>query len=207
MKTQPVSFRLPKDAVDKLRSMAQNGESMSGVLLRAIKALDESSLKQPPVTDPLTSRFDELVKRVDGVSTSLGQLITRVKVLESRGTKAVPAAPQSSKSMEDCKPEPVAQEEKPASVETVEIVETVEFQSEGESSDTSATADEKATRSYPSEIRKMAVNMRRRGKNPAAIIAAIHKKCGRAPDKSNLTRILDRWEKARNSSKSSGSKK
>ncbi|CAK0767948.1 hypothetical protein CCP4SC76_4950001 [Gammaproteobacteria bacterium] len=59
------------------------------------------------------------------------------------------------------------------------------------------TPDKKTSRvTYPADVRKMAVDMRRKGKKPGAIIRAIEKNCGYAPDEKSLNTILNRWEKS-----------
>ncbi|CAK0758476.1 hypothetical protein CCP4SC76_3020004 [Gammaproteobacteria bacterium] len=59
-----------------------------------------------------------------------------------------------------------------------------------------AAPDNKTLRvDYPPEVRRMALNMRREGKNSADILTAIHKECGHAPDSRNLQKRLNTWEK------------
>ncbi len=59
------------------------------------------------------------------------------------------------------------------------------------------TPDKKSSRLiYPADVRKLAVDMRRKGKKPGAIIRTIENKCGYAPDEKSLNSVLNRWEKA-----------
>ncbi|MEI6413337.1 MAG: hypothetical protein WCP34_03615 [Pseudomonadota bacterium] len=177
MKTQPTSYLIPKDTLDTLRTLAQDVGNMSGTLLHAIEALETPP--SPPVTDTSESRIGELLKRFDGVASSLGQIATRVTALESRGATVVPPANKSK----------VVSESGNAGIEAPQA--------------RTATAEPDAKNPrvvYPPEVRRMAVNMRQKGKRSADIIIAIHSQCGYAPDKSNLSKVLNRWEKESDSS-------
>ncbi|AFL75489.1 LuxR C-terminal-related transcriptional regulator [Thiocystis violascens] len=59
---KPTSFRLPADALERLRTLTQPGESMAAVFQRALIALEGSP---PPVSlDRLAARLDALEARL-----------------------------------------------------------------------------------------------------------------------------------------------
>ncbi|CAK0746105.1 hypothetical protein CCP4SC76_1690005 [Gammaproteobacteria bacterium] len=183
MTTQPTSYLLPKDTLDNLRTLAKDVGNMSGVLLHAIDTL-ESSLT-PLATKTPEDQIGELLSRFDGVALSLGQIATRVEALESHGSEVVKA--ESSL--------PPMAESAPMNVHE-------KTGKDAPQADTTAADQDKKTnrRDYSLDIRRMAVDMRKKGKKSADIIIAIHSQCGYAPDKSNLQTRLNRWEKELDSS-------
>ncbi|MBK5966468.1 hypothetical protein CCR95_20915 [Thiocystis minor] len=60
---KPTSFRLPADALDRIRRLAQPGESQASVILRGLLALEGSP---PPMSmEALASRLEAVESRLD----------------------------------------------------------------------------------------------------------------------------------------------
>ena len=176
MKIKPMCFLLPKGTSKRLRTLARDDESQSDVLLRAIKGLEGSP--SPLVTKMPDDQVGAILKRFDDVAATLEQMAKRLAMVESRGETAVKADElQTVVSVPVSKTETSVEETPQASV-------------------SAAAPDKKSSRvDYPPEVRKRAVDMRREGKKPADILAAIHKECGHAPDGRNLQKRLNTWEK------------
>ena len=183
MTTQPTSYLLPKDTLDNLRTLAKDVGNMSGVLLHTIEVLESSLL--PLATKTPEDQIGELLSRFDGVASSLGQIATRVAALESHGSEVVKA--ESSL---------------PPMAESAPINVHEKTGKDAPQADTTTADQDKKTnrRDYSLDVRRMAVDMRKKGKKSADIIIAIHNQCGYAPDKSNLQTRLNRWEKELDSS-------
>ena len=146
----------------------------------SIKALETSGSPHVASED----RSVEFLKRFDALTSSVDQLAARLAVVESRGVMTVvQAEPPSATS--------VLVSERNGAGETAPLTDSATAQEEQE---------QKSSRIYPPEVQKMAVNLKREGKKSADIILAIQRACGYAPDKSNLSRVLNRWEKSSGSS-------
>lgn len=66
----------------------------------------------------------------------------------------------------------------------------------GESSVQNPSGDKKKkgqTSAYSPHVKAMAVRMKNADERHVDIIAAIHNECGKAPDKTNIKRFLERW--------------
>ncbi|CAK0781211.1 hypothetical protein CCP4SC76_7770003 [Gammaproteobacteria bacterium] len=176
MKTQPIVYHLPKDALDSFRNLAKDVEKMSGALLKTINALEVSL--SPQVTNTPEDRVGDLLKRFDDVALSLNQLVTRVVTLETRGATTMNSEPPSTSH------KGMAVDESGDAEENTP-----------QASDASASQGKKPNRGYPEDVRRMAVDMRKQGRKSVDIIRAIHEQCGHAPDKSNLSKVISRWEK------------
>ncbi len=204
METQPILYL----ALHSLRTLAKDVENMSSGLLHVIRAL-ETSLS-PPVTNTSEDQFGELLKRFDDVQASLGQLSVRMETIESRVatiTKAEPPpvsepvnnrneAKQASKTVVPSPPLPSARVEAVESrVATITKSEPSPDSKPEDSQNEAQQNDNTTERKYPLNIRKMAVDMKKRGEGTDAIILAIHKGCGYAPGKNSLPIIVNLWEK------------
>lgn len=197
METQPANYRSPKSALDTLRTLAGDIEKVSSALLRAIDAL-ETSLA--PVPNASEDRFSDLVKRFDGVVSSLGQITTRIAALESDKTAVVTGVPSTQSDDATATAGGPPDGDKPSVAVAAQNGVSADHAGVGEDASQADGAmvvpNKRAQHSYSMDIRKMAVDMRRKGKSSDAIILAIHKKCGYAPDKSNLSTYINRWERS-----------
>ncbi|CAK0782052.1 hypothetical protein CCP4SC76_8140006 [Gammaproteobacteria bacterium] len=169
MKTQ-TSYLLPKDTLDSLRTLAKDVENMSGALSHAIDAL-ETTLS-PLATKTPEDQSAEFLKRIDVLASSLGHLTERVAAVESRGV-----------TVESAEPQPVSAPGKAG--KDASQADTVAIEQGGKT--------KRAV--YSQAVRRMAVEMQRKGEGADAIISAIQKECGQAPGRNNLPKMLSAWER------------
>ncbi|CAK0756236.1 hypothetical protein CCP4SC76_2740005 [Gammaproteobacteria bacterium] len=207
----PGRNNLPKMLSAWGRELEPSGEPVAQEAAPSSTAVDQEA----PVADTATAAPDKKGSRhyspeVQKLAVGLKREGKKPAVIIAAIQKECGHAPDKSnlarilnrwKKEVDASVEPVAQEAVSASI-TVVAQEVLLGSGDAENNapqtdSASATPDKKSSRlTYPADVRKLAVDMRRKGKKPGAIIVAINKKCGYAPDEKSLNTVLNRWEKS-----------
>jgi hypothetical protein len=84
MATPPTSFRLPPEVIARLRALAGPGESLAGVIVRAVAALETA-----PAPIPAADRLDTLDARVTALEAALAQCSAPVAQAPLQGSADV----------------------------------------------------------------------------------------------------------------------
>jgi hypothetical protein len=178
MALTPMSFRLPTETRDRIRALAQPGESLSSVIVRAVAALEAA----PPVltkTDILLRQLELLEARVVG--------------LEERSPPVAQQALQPPQEHSVNVVQPVVQTAPKGN--TSAAVQEV-LTSALEQGFAAACPALPSQQVYPQEVRQMALAMADQGEPPAAIRAAVKDACGHEPGSKSWSRVFRAWRKA-----------
>ncbi|MGV0950969.1 MAG: hypothetical protein ACOYB3_09855, partial [Azonexus sp.] len=175
MALTPMSFRLPTETRDRIRALAQPGESLSSVIVRAVAALEAA----PPVltkTDMLLQQLELLEARLVGLEERSPPVAQQtLQTPQERSVNLVQVAPQGSST----------------SAAVQEVLTTALEQGFA-----AACPALPRRQVYPQEVRQMALAMADRGATSRAIRQAVEDACGHEPGSKNWSRVLGAWRRA-----------
>ena len=178
---RPTSFRLTQDTLDKLKALAQPHEPLASVISRALDCLEATTRPQdaPAATGlpfAMAQRLDALERRLAaleaGSASSLhnalpGSSGVAQDALQARQPRATATAHPDSQASQD----------------------KVTGRATG-------SASPHSNPGYPPDVKKLAVEMADRGAAPAEIRSTILDRCGRAPDRKNVAKLIRTWREA-----------
>ncbi|CAK0754079.1 hypothetical protein CCP4SC76_2490006 [Gammaproteobacteria bacterium] len=197
-KFTPTSFRLPTETLEAMRSLAMSGESLSGVLTRAVAALQG----QPRPPEPLSTQalLDRLVS-VESAVESLNSRLIEHDVLISR-ISALPATTNVIEATTEKIPDALPVVQQSMLVVDNQLLETTLEETattEGvQYSGTNKMATKRTKYRYSEATKQKAIDALRKNPNISgkALDAIIVKHCGHGLGDSNVLRVVRRWEKS-----------
>ena len=181
MPTRPTSFRLSTDALDKLKALARPHEPAASVIARALAALEATT--RPQDAPPAPGLPFAMAQRLDALEA-------RLAALEGCSTKALQdALPGSSGVAHDALQARPPRATATAGTDSQASQDKVTGRATG-------SASPHSNPGYPPDVKKLAVEMADQGAAPAEIRSTILDRCGRAPDRKNVAKLIRTWREA-----------
>ena len=178
---KPTSFRLSTDTLDKLKALAQPHEPAASVIARALDCLEATTRPQDAPPSPslpfaMTQRMEAMERRLAALEASSASSLQN-------------ALPGSSGVAHDALQAHEGRATATAGTDSQASQDKVTGRATG-------SASPHSNPGYPPDVKKLAVEMADQGAAPAEIRSTILDRCGRAPDRKNVAKLIRTWREA-----------